>query len=475
MQESQNLPPSDEPTEVLFVNHASILIKQGGRYLLTDPWHQKPAFGSWLPTLPQYVHPAYLASLGGNLTILISHGHDDHCDDELLRIFDKDTEMVTASYASPSVKNRLRKLGFQSITAVDSGGSKISNGFSVRSFINPLRSLDDATYTVNTGNALVIHCNDNWFEFDKATLQAISVERRMFAPQNIAFLSQTNSASGYPLNYRIFTDAQKLEILAAKVASMIRQGLRNADSLGLTSFCSYAGYASVFVKDRPEYLNLGILPTAKFIVERLLTDASSKSLLQKVKILDFYPGDVLDLSEGRLRKAFVSSGSYSDDAIKMITQSYYRNYRVIENCDTYRTQTTPPFDAAKLDYFLDNLNRFAVRKIDADGAAFASVLGKSFEILIEDLGISRRMTFGVGLVDSEPDGRLPNKRMIAGHDLMTQVLDGQILFENLYTGYEAEWERHPVETYNRDIVMFIVMYSYVYKNTLCKQYGGASN
>ncbi|MDH6525586.1 hypothetical protein M2130_002137 [Polynucleobacter sphagniphilus] len=54
--------------------------------------------------------------------------------------------------------------------------------------------------------------------------------------------------------------------------------------------------------------------------------------------------------------------------------------------------------------------------------------------------------------------------------VLTQVLDGDILFENLYTGYEAEWERFPKNEYNRDIVMFIVMFSYVYKNRLSALY-----
>jgi hypothetical protein len=121
-------------------------------------------------------------------------------------------------------------------------------------------------------------------------------------------------------------------------------------------------------------------------------------------------------------------------------------------------------------YFLDNLNKFAMRKLKADDSAFAGILGKSFEILMEDLGISRRMIFGTRLVDIDLTGGVPNKRMIACSTLMRQVLDGEILCENLYPGYEAEWEPFPATWYSRDIVMFIVLYSYVYKNTLCAQY-----
>ena len=48
-----------------------------------------------------------------------------------------------------------------------------------------------------------------------------------------------------------------------------------------------------------------------------------------------------------------------------------------------------------------------------------------------------------------------------------EVLSGNILFENLYTGYEAKWERE--SEYNRDIIMGLVMYSYFYKNVLSSQ------
>ena len=94
---------SQQKTSLMFVNHASLLIKQGDRYLLTDPWHLRVGFGSWLPTFQQYVHPTYLAALGNKLSILISHGHDDHCDDHMLSIFDKDIEIVTASQRYASV------------------------------------------------------------------------------------------------------------------------------------------------------------------------------------------------------------------------------------------------------------------------------------------------------------------------------------------------------------------------------------
>jgi hypothetical protein len=463
---------SNQKTSVLFVNHASILVKRGDRYLLTDPWHQRPAFGSWLPTFQQYVHPSYLAALGNKLSILISHGHDDHCDDDLLSIFGKDTEIVTANFNAPSVLNRLKKLGFTNIKTADRNGVTLKNSFTVKSYVNPVRSLDDATYSIDTNSGFVVHCNDNWFEFDADTLSSIGRDRAKYSNENVAFFSQTNSASGYPLNYKNFDDQEKISILRSKVKGMIVQGMKNADALDIDSFYSYAGFASIFVKGVPAYLELGLIPTGKFIRDELLDDAESKSLSTRVNVRDLYPGDVLDLSDGEITKAFISNTDYTDTQLKDTTARYYDVYGVVNHCDTYRAATTNvTFDQNKFSYFLENLNEFVGRKIQADARSFDTIIGKSLEIVIDDMNVAGTVVFGGDVYSGAYRHGQPNKRITVGSSLMSQVLNGEILFENLYTGYEAQWERFPSNVYNRDIVMFVVMYSYVYKNRLAKLAG----
>jgi hypothetical protein len=460
-------------TSVLFLNHASILLKKGDRYLLTDPWHQRPSFGSWLPTFTQYIHPTYIAALGKKLSILISHGHDDHCDDDLLSIFDKDIEIITADFGAPSVLNRLKKLGFTNIKTANRAGLKISNGFTIKSYINPIRSLDDATYTIDTDNGFVVHCNDNWFEFDDDTFEKINIDIRKYSPKNVAFFSQTNSASGYPLNYKNFTEEEKLTILKLKVKGMVVQGIKNAFKLGLNSFYSYAGFASIFVKDKPEYLELGLIPTGKYIRDYLLDDEESKKLSSVINVKDFYPGDTLNLDNGEITNAFISNADYTDTQLKNVTLSYYEKYGVKNQCDSYKEQSVESFDKNQFLYFLKNLNDFAERKIKSDGIAFETILGKIFEIEIEDIDVVGYVAFGDD-ARLEKSSKKPNKRMTVKSAVFNQVLNGNVLFENLYTGYGAEWERFPKNEYNRDIVMFIVMFSYVYKNRLSALYSSKS-
>ena len=58
-----------------------------------------------------------------------------------------------------------------------------------------------------------------------------------------------------------------------------------------------------------------------------------------------------------------------------------------------------------------------------------------------------------------------NKKFVIPSNLFNAVYDKKIVFENLYTGYEAEVYRYPIENYNRDIVIFFQMFGYKYKNS----------
>ena len=142
------------------------------RYLLTDPWYNKPAFGSWLPSFAPYIHPTYLAALGERLTILVSHGHDDHLDDRLLGIFDKKTKIVTADFTAPSVVNRLKYLGFENISTVCENETKIDEV--TLDFTGPVGLFSAKTTITEPGHYKAIV-----YIFDKDTGN-VGVDRTMF-------------------------------------------------------------------------------------------------------------------------------------------------------------------------------------------------------------------------------------------------------------------------------------------------------
>lgn len=435
-------------TNLTFINHSSVLIRYKDSFLLTDPWFEKPAFGSWLPTFPMVVHPAYLAALKDKLSLLISHGHDDHCDDDLLRLFDRNTAIVSSDYASPSVSNRVKRIGFTNYMVADEAGVTIGP-FMIKSFRNDQVSLDDATYSIRTPDALVIHCNDNWNALTPHTKTALQAEVAVYGPKRAVYMSQTNSASGFPLNYRNFDAAEKKSLLLSKVRGMIREGTKNAAELGISNFITYAGFASVFVKGKPEYLQDSIFPTPA-----LVTQGFRQDIPETVKVLDLYPGDTFDFDG--IRQSFLGR-AYDDDAIKSASTLFYELYGKIDACDTYRSSDHDKSDISDaVDNFLVKFDTFVRSKVDRSKFA-PTILGKTLSIVLDETD-RHSVEFGTGLVNSQQS----NKEIYVSSELMKAVLDGESLFENLYTGYNAEFKRNPSDQYNRDIMSYLVMYSYVH-------------
>ena len=64
--------------QTFFQNHSSIIHKYYkdniSRYILTDPWFDSPAFGSWLPSFPPSLNKEHIIALAmdGRLDVLIS-------------------------------------------------------------------------------------------------------------------------------------------------------------------------------------------------------------------------------------------------------------------------------------------------------------------------------------------------------------------------------------------------------------------
>ena len=119
---------------------------------------------------------------------------------------------------------------------------------------------------------------------------------------------------------------------------------------------------------------------------------------------------------------------------------------------------------------MEELNQFVVRRVEGPDSHYNELLGKSLRINVKfDKGnsVSKTVLFGYGLTHNSD---LPNKECFVGVPAMYMVLAGQSLFEDLYTGYNATWKRNPANIYNRDIVMMIAMFSYVYKNRLSQKY-----
>jgi len=108
-------------TSITFLNHSSVLLEHKSTVIFTDPFYDKPAFETWAPSPPCATNPAYLLAMsksGNNFAIMVSHGHDDHCDDRLLKLFNHCTIIIT-KFSSPGLRNRITSLGYTKIIEID--------------------------------------------------------------------------------------------------------------------------------------------------------------------------------------------------------------------------------------------------------------------------------------------------------------------------------------------------------------------
>ena len=138
-----------------------------------------------------------------------------------------------------------------------------------------------------------------------------------------------------------------------------------------------------------------------------------------------------------------------------------------DNCISYRELDLggETFESW-VDYFLIEFDSFVRSRVQGADSHYTNLIGKKFSLLVElekGNSIAKTVKFGDGLIAWESKA---NKVCYVGEAALYSILKGEALFEDLYTGYNAEWERFPEDEYNRDIVMMICMFSYVYKNRL---------
>jgi len=90
--------------------------------------------------------------------------------------------------------------------------------------------------------------------------------------------------------------------------------------------------------------------------------------------------------------------------------------------------------------FLEELNRFVVAKVNRNGFE-ETVLGKCFAVAVEGEELALGICFSEGSVPAPMAPGEANKTMTIEAGLLWRVLSGALLFENLYTGYTARFDR----------------------------------
>ena len=439
-------------TNVRLINHSSVLIQEGNEFVLTDPWFESPAFGSWFPVPPTSIPPAYLVALSKsveNFFIAISHGHDDHLDDKFLSLFPKETVVVIPKYKSRGLLSRLKRIGFTNILEAPPTGIKVGL-FNIKSYINMEISRDDAILTIETPNSFIVHANDNWQEIQGQNFASIKEDAGKFGPEKTLYMSQCNLADGFPNIYEEYTEKEKVEIHNRRVDNIIKGSLMNAHNIGAGFFLNYAGYASAFVKDKPQLKN-----HCSFVTNEHVAKIQS-SHGYKTEVVGMIPGDCFNFSS--VSEMF--AGVKLDPAyVKECSYDFYENYSKILNCDTYKDYSAlSDTDIQQgMQTFLDSFSTFVEKRLEptnfnTDIAGFEIIfacpeanLSSSTIVGEQDFFDGRRATFSTT------------------KSVMSQIIAGAINWENLYIGYAATVKAEPKNTNIRSVVRWLAMYGYVYQ------------
>ena len=438
---------------IRYISHASVLIESNNQTILTDPWYDKPAFGSWLPTPPMSIHPVYILTLAKdnpNFSLAISHGHDDHIDDYFLSLFDKNTRVLIPEYSSKGFLFRIKNKGFTNIVEVPTSGYSF-NTVTVKSYINTEISRDDGILTFEFHNHFVVHANDNWQEITGSNFEQMKSDADRFAPDRKLFMSQCNLADGWPNIYRDYSEEEKNDIHEKRVNNIIKNSLGNANSLRIRNFLNYAGHASAFVKNRPD-----LKSKVSFKSNEYIQDIVRKSKFD-VNVLNMIPGDTFNF-EG-VRKLFQQN--LDEEELKQQSFAFYEATNKLDECDSYKNYESLPYDEMKnlLDEFVKGFAEFVTPRIDRTQFN-TDILG--YKVVFSSTGndtISSSVVVGDEFKDKTVHFYVLNS-------VLSALLRGEINWENLYIGYGAEIETTPKDTNARAVIRWMAMYGYVYQRNI---------
>jgi len=439
-------------TNIKLVNHSSVLIQEGDNFILTDPWFEKPAFGSWFPVPPTSVHPVYLVALAKsnpNFSIAISHGHDDHLDDDFLSLFPTTTSVIIPEYKAKGVRSRLKRIGFEDIIEAPTEGIR-HHCFDIKSYINMSISRDDAIMTFETPNNFIVHANDNWQEIVGDNLRRLKDDTAKFEKDKILYMSQCNLADGYPNIYKNYSEEEKTQIHNARVDNIISTSMLNADNLGAKYFLNYAGYAAAFVKGKDK-----LKTRASFKRNSYINEICTKGQY-KVEILDIIPGDSFDFRSVTEQFPGISldAGEVKNESFK-----FYEKYNRIAACDTYKTYDVLSKEELThcLDDFLTGFASFVEPRL-APTKFNTDIAGCKIIFSCDDIDVKSDVIIGE---DCDFDGRAAE--FCAPSSLLSEIMRGSVNWENLYIGYGAEVRTAPKDINIRAIVRWLAMYGYVYQ------------
>ena len=233
---------------VQFLNHACLLIGNSKMTFATDPWLAGPACsnGWWLAMeSPEDC----FEKLNECDFIYISHSHPDHLHTETLNGVRKDMTMLTAPFLSGSAVRYLKHIGFSNVMACGFDERLVDDDAQLAfSLLKSGDFRDDSGLLIELGDFSALFTVDsNFIDFYRF-------------PSWLTLLGATftGGASGFPLCFSDYSEAEKRRLLARnRNATRAACGLMIEKS-GPVCFMPYAGF---FTEDaeRDSYIRVNNL------------------------------------------------------------------------------------------------------------------------------------------------------------------------------------------------------------------------
>ena len=451
---------------IYFLNHTSLVLEWDKYFLLLDPWPSDSlSFDSWKPHPPSFLNNDLLAAFinvsGERAGIVISHAHDDHCDDVFLKKVSSSTAIYFPNYKSKGGLKRLSGDGLENITEINKLEYTSFGPFSLATYIIEEHSEDDAVFIIKTDEYIFIHANDNSVKFPKELIDFINQD---VGSRKIYFASQTGIANGYPYCYPQFLDDKNKEeisnIVIKKTKNTIQIAVDNANLLGADHFITYAAYT----------ISMPLLKKYNGEISQFFPSPKNLKKLEliwgQLNLLDFVPGDTLDLKTDEVIRPFWLKENSIEELADELKEQRLRDVKSFSELSTYKINQFPEVNTEELmGYVKHYLNGFYTFVLKLDDFWKDEILNKLLEIKIESVGLVT-LNLKDGSILYGSSGNQPNKKITIDRETCLLLMCGFYNFESLYIGHHALFERYPLERFNHELMMQLQVYGYVYQKRL---------
>lgn len=228
--------------KLTYFNHASIAIEDThtSYAIITDPWVNSKAFGGWKqhPRPNQGAIEAFLEKLD-KYAILISHGHDDHCDDKFIMNKLNPCQIFIPKFRSPGFRKRIQSLCSNDTVITELEDGKIYTGhcFRLLATINPFFTNNDSVIAVQDDKDTIIHANDNWHIQPDDILRLL---KNFSLGTDVTYLAQIGIAGSFPIFYLGINIIDKKNLITSELRTQAECIEANSRSLDAKRAFSYA-------------------------------------------------------------------------------------------------------------------------------------------------------------------------------------------------------------------------------------------